>query len=124
MVGCLSGLRQARWRYSGPPLWRDDGHLPVQQRAKAYPGVIQRQREHSPQGVWHGRSGGQVTPGGDAHLRYRYRLLTPRVIAQTPPPGPGFTTETESAAAEATSLAGIVAVRRVLLTKVVVRLEP
>src|SRR5258708_21637662 len=53
-----------------------------------------------------------------------YGLLTARVSAYTPPPGPGFTTETESAAAEATSLAGMAAVRRVLLTKVVVRLEP
>src|SRR6266567_7553544 len=53
-----------------------------------------------------------------------YRPLTGRLIAHTPPPGPGFATETESAAAEATSPDGMVAVRRVLLTKVVVRLEP
>src|SRR5882724_2114757 len=57
-------------------------------------------------------------------VRVCYRLLTPRVIAQTPPPGPGFSTEIEGNEAEATSLAGIVAVSRVLLTKVVVRLEP
>src|SRR5258708_39918124 len=53
-----------------------------------------------------------------------YGLLTARVSAYTPPPGPGFSTETESAAAEATSPAGMAAVSRVLLTKVVDRLEP
>jgi len=53
-----------------------------------------------------------------------YRLLTGRLIAHTPPPGPGFTTETEIDAAEATLLAGMVVVSRVLLMKVVVRLEP
>src|SRR5947209_2559033 len=51
-------------------------------------------------------------------------LLTARVTDHMPPPGAGFSTEIEGNEAEATSLAGIAAVRRVLLMKVVVRLEP
>jgi hypothetical protein len=52
-------------------------------------------------------------------------LLTTRVsAADAPPPGAGFTTETERVPAEAMSPTGMAAVSCVPLTKVVLRLEP
>jgi len=52
-------------------------------------------------------------------------LLTARLsVAEVPPPGTGLFTEIERDPADAMSLAGIAAVTWVLLTKVVVRLEP
>src|SRR5207237_490602 len=65
-----------------------------------------------------------VTPEGERLVSVGCGLLTAKVSAYTPPPGPGFCTEIEGNEAVVTSPAGIAAVRRVLLTKVVVRLEP
>src|SRR5215831_1591781 len=65
-----------------------------------------------------------VTVSGERLVIVGCGLLTAKVCDHTPPPGPGLDTEIEGKEAEATSPAGIAALSCVLLTKVVVRLEP
>src|SRR5258707_4396853 len=65
-----------------------------------------------------------ITLSGERFDRVGCGLLTARVCAHTPPPGPGLTTEIEGNEAEATSPAGMAAVSCVALTKDVARLEP
>src|SRR5215471_11135975 len=65
------------------------------------------------------------TLAGEMLAREGTGLLTVRVTTpDVPPPGAGFATVTDSDPAAAISLAGMVAVSCVLLTKVVVRLDP
>lgn len=65
-----------------------------------------------------------TTVSGERLVKVGSGLRTSKLRDHTPPPGGGFATDTERNAAEAVSLAGMAAVSCVLLTKVVVRLEP